>query len=75
MLTDPILLLSMALFLTSRVQAGGFGFQLKDKWVGNDFLGGTWTFETEDDPTHGVVDYVDQTTALALNLTYGVHAR
>ena len=45
-------------------------FVLKDKFVGNDFYSG-WKWETDDDPTHGRVNYVDQGTAVARNLTYG----
>ncbi|KAF7793951.1 hypothetical protein EIP86_005075 [Pleurotus ostreatoroseus] len=44
-------------------------FVLKDKFVGNDFYSG-WKWETDDDPTHGRVNYVDQGTAVARNLTY-----
>ena len=44
---------------------------LADKWVGTDFLNGDWVFETENDPTHGRVNYVDRQTALAENLTFG----
>ena len=45
-------------------------FYLKDKWVGEDFFHG-WNWETEDDPTHGRVNYVNQADALAKNLSYG----
>ncbi len=49
-------------------------FTLKDKWVGNDFFQG-WNWETEDDPTHGRVNYVNQGDARAKNLTYGTFSR
>ena len=42
----------------------------KTKYIGRDFLE-HWTWETMDDPTHGRVNYVDQATALQLNLSYG----
>lgn len=45
-------------------------FDLTDTYIGRDFLD-RWTWETIDDPTHGRVDYVDQETALELNLTFG----
>ena len=41
-----------------------------DSYIGKDFFSG-WTWETLDDPTHGRVNYVDQTTAINLNLSYG----
>lgn len=45
-------------------------FYLKDEWVGQDFFQG-WNWETENDPTHGRVNYVNQTDALTKGLTYG----
>jgi len=63
------LLLSAALSRAPRVYAG---YTLKDQWIGEQFLQGGWIFETEDDPTHGTVDYVDRDTAVADNLAYGV---
>ncbi|KAL5523819.1 hypothetical protein ACEPAG_7992 [Sanghuangporus baumii] len=44
-------------------------FNLKDNFVGNDFFSG-FKWETFDDPTHGRVNYVDQNTARANNLSY-----
>ncbi|EKM60723.1 glycoside hydrolase family 16 protein [Phanerochaete carnosa HHB-10118-sp] len=44
-------------------------YQLSDNWIGSAFLN-TFTFEAIADPTHGRVNYVDQATALARNLTY-----
>jgi hypothetical protein len=49
-------------------------FYLTDKWVGEDFFQG-WNWETEDDPTHGRVNYVNQTYAVANNLSYGTLSR
>ncbi|KIP10918.1 glycoside hydrolase family 16 protein [Phlebiopsis gigantea 11061_1 CR5-6] len=43
-------------------------FVLQDKFVGNDFYSG-FQFETDDDPTHGRVNYVDMHTAINNNLT------
>lgn len=58
--------LALALVLPAYSQQ----FNLKDKFVGKDFLAG-FRWETFDDPTHGRVNYVDQTTALQKNLTSG----
>ena len=44
-------------------------YSLKDTYIGNDFYSG-FQWETFDDPTHGRVNYVDQGTAVAKNLTY-----
>ncbi|RPD78818.1 hypothetical protein L226DRAFT_521027 [Lentinus tigrinus ALCF2SS1-7] len=44
-------------------------FLLADTYIGRDFLQ-SWTWETFDDPTHGRVNYIDQPTALASNLTF-----
>jgi hypothetical protein len=49
-------------------------FYLKDTWVGQDFFQG-WNWETEDDPTHGRVNYVNQTDARAKGLSYGTLSR
>lgn len=45
-------------------------FNLKDNYVGKDFLSNFQWF-TADDPTHGRVNYVDQPTSLQKNLSYG----
>jgi hypothetical protein len=58
---------SLLLFL---IPCASATFTLKDKWVGNDFFQG-WNWETEDDPTHGRVNYVNQADALARKLSYG----
>ncbi|KAJ7901768.1 glycoside hydrolase family 16 protein [Mycena olivaceomarginata] len=43
---------------------------LRDTYIGHDFLDTSrWEWETLDDPTHGRVNYVNQSTAIALNLT------
>ena len=47
-------------------------FQLKDQFIGKDFLSG-FEWNTFDDPTHGRVNYVDQQTALQKQLTVGKH--
>ncbi|KAF8264590.1 concanavalin A-like lectin/glucanase domain-containing protein [Lactarius quietus] len=44
-------------------------FYLKDEWIGDGFFQG-WNWETIDDPTHGRVNYVDQSDAKMKNLTY-----
>lgn len=50
-------------------------FSLKDRFVGNDFFGPSWKWETFDDPTHGRVNYVDQATARAKQLAYSAYTR
>ncbi len=45
-------------------------FQLKDEWVGDRSFW-DWNWETEDDPTHGRVNFVSQTEAIMKNLSYG----
>ena len=45
-------------------------FVLKDAYVGEDFFQ-SWIWETMDDPTHGRVNYVDQSYARSKNLSYG----
>ena len=47
-------------------------FQLKDRFIGKDFLSG-FEWNTFDDPTYGRVNYVDQQTALQKQLTVGKH--
>lgn len=44
-------------------------YSLSDNWIGPGFLN-TWTHENIADPTNGRVNYVNETTALSLNLTY-----
>ena len=44
-------------------------YDIEDSYVGSGFLGG-FVHEAISDPTHGRVKYVDQTTALAKNLTF-----
>jgi len=46
-------------------------YYLEDEWVGDAFFNGDWTWETEDDPTHGRVNYVNQTYAVDNNLSCG----
>jgi hypothetical protein len=45
-------------------------YRIKDVFIGQDFFN-SWTWETFQDPTHGRVNYVDQATAMAKNLSYG----
>ncbi|KAL4250119.1 Glycoside hydrolase family 16 protein [Abortiporus biennis] len=44
-------------------------YTLSDNYVGSNFLS-TFTHEAIADPTHGRVNYVDQATAVAKNLTF-----
>ena len=53
-----------------RLLAVSATFTLKDNFVGSNFYSG-FQWETFDDPTHGYVNYVDQGTGIANNLTFG----
>ncbi|KAI0295852.1 glycoside hydrolase family 16 protein [Multifurca ochricompacta] len=53
----------------SLIQSASALFFLKDQWIGDDFFQG-WNWETENDPTHGRVNYVSQAEAISKNLTY-----
>ncbi|KAH9921422.1 endo-1,3(4)-beta-glucanase-like protein [Fomitopsis serialis] len=44
-------------------------WSIGDTYIGQDFMN-SWAFEAEADPTGGRVTYVDQSTAVADNLTY-----
>ncbi|OCH86677.1 putative laminarinase [Obba rivulosa] len=55
------------LALVSRTLAATYS--LNQNYVGTDFLS-AWTHQAIADPTNGRVNYVDQATALSLNLTY-----
>ena len=68
MRTGYAFLAVLSLSLTRSVRAN-FYF-LKDKWVGADFYQG-WNWETENDPTHGRVNYVGLDDAKNKNLTCG----
>jgi len=46
-------------------------FYLKDQWRGEDFFLG-WNWVTEDDPTHGRVNYVSEDEARSKYLAYGM---
>ncbi|KAH9979070.1 concanavalin A-like lectin/glucanase domain-containing protein [Lactifluus volemus] len=52
----------------SLIRCASANFYLKDSWVGADFF--SWDWETEDDPTHGRVNYVSQDQAVAKRLAY-----
>ncbi len=56
------------------LSAGSAHFVLKDKYEGSDFYSG-WRWETDNDPTHGRVNYVDQATAIAHNYTFGKNSQ
>jgi hypothetical protein len=58
-----------SLSLLSLIQCASANFYLKDKWVGGDFF--SWDWETEDDPTHGRVNYVSRQEAVDKRLAYG----
>jgi len=59
-----------ALSLSLSQRAIGKTFYLKDQWRGNDFFQG-WNWETENDPSHGRVNYVSQGEARSKHLAYG----
>lgn len=65
--------LSLVIFLVSWVSADQNGYFFKTSFMGRDFLQ-HWTWYSDDDPTHGRVNYVDQATALQRNLSYGEHS-
>lgn len=67
MRTRHTFLATLLLFLTPCARASYF---LQDEWIGEDFYQG-WNWETEDDPTHGRVNYISQAEAQGKNLTYG----
>ncbi|KAL4247593.1 Glycosyl Hydrolase Family 16 [Abortiporus biennis] len=50
-------------------------FVLDTKWVGHDFLNGDWQFFDGDDPTHGQVNYVDESAASSTNLTFATNSK
>jgi hypothetical protein len=64
----------LAALSLSLSQCASANFFLKDQWVGQDFFQG-WNWETENDPTHGRVNYVSQAEAIANNLAYGALTR
>jgi len=68
MRTGYAFLAALSLSLTQCASAK-FYF-LKDKWAGADFYQG-WDWETENDPTHGRVNYVGREDARSKNLTSG----
>jgi hypothetical protein len=63
----------LAVYSLSLIQRTGANiFYLKDQWRGNDFFQG-WNWETENDPTHGRVNYVSQDEAIYRNLACGTY--
>jgi hypothetical protein len=70
MRTGYAFLAALSLSLTQFARANIF--YLKDQWVGADFFQG-WNWETENDPTHGRVNYVDQAEAISKNLACGAY--
>jgi hypothetical protein len=68
MRADYAFLAALSLSLTQR--AGANIFYLEDQWCGNDFFQ-SWNWETQDDPTHGRVNYVGLDEARSKNLAYG----
>ncbi|KAK7692230.1 hypothetical protein QCA50_003855 [Cerrena zonata] len=63
---SPLSVIFTSSFVVSTLAAT---YQLSDNHVGTDFLS-TFVHEAIPDPTHGRVNYVDQATALAQNLTF-----
>ncbi|KAH8982715.1 concanavalin A-like lectin/glucanase domain-containing protein [Lactarius akahatsu] len=66
MRTGYAFLAALSLSLTPCARAS---FYLQDEWIGEEFYQ-AWNWETENDPTHGRVNYVSQAEALGKNLTY-----
>ncbi|OBZ78872.1 hypothetical protein A0H81_00340 [Grifola frondosa] len=60
-----------ALFLVSSFVSAALGatYNVQDTFIGQDFLTG-FSHQAIPDPTHGRVNYVDQATALATNLSF-----
>lgn len=56
--------------VSSNSSGSGQTYKLADNYVGNDFFS-TWNWFTDDDPTHGRVNYVDMNTAKSSNLSSG----
>ena len=71
MRTGYAFLAALSLSLTSGARPN---FYLQDEWIGEQFYSG-WNWETEDDPTHGRVNYVSLAEARGKNLTYGAVVR
>jgi hypothetical protein len=61
--------IASAFYLAFAPAISAQSFCQNDSYIGKDFFSG-WTWQTFDDPTHGRVNYVDQTTALNLGLSY-----
>ncbi|KAH9033134.1 glycoside hydrolase family 16 protein [Lactarius hengduanensis] len=61
-----VFLAALYLCVAPRIRAS---FYLQDEWIGEGFFQG-WNWETEDDPTHGRVNYVSQAEARNKNLAY-----
>jgi len=61
--------LTIALSLTSTVSSGYTGYRRELSIVGNDFFE-EFNWESEDDPTHGSVNYLTLDQAREKNLTY-----
>jgi len=62
-----VFLTVLSLSLSQRTRARVF--ILEDQWRGDDFFR-DWNWETENDPTHGRVNYVGQAEAISKNLAY-----
>ena len=60
---------SLILFFISTGEVLGATYRLQDNYVGASFLTG-FDHQAIPDPTHGRVNYVDEATARAKNLTY-----
>jgi hypothetical protein len=59
---------AICLFVAPTVLAQSY--RKLETFVGYDFF--DWKWETFDDPTHGRVNYVDQSTAISSNLSFGM---
>jgi hypothetical protein len=72
MRTEYAIIIALSLSLVQC--AGATDYFLKDQWIGEDFLTAGWYFETEDDPTHGRVNYVNQQEAVSKGLAVGAYS-
>jgi len=60
----------LAVLSLSHALCASAWYYLENEWIGNAFFNGDWTWETENDPTHGRVNYVSQTDAVNDGLSY-----
>ncbi|KAG6826875.1 hypothetical protein H0H92_014079 [Tricholoma furcatifolium] len=71
MLSIHAIVLVAFAFAWTKPSVAWTSYSIQDTYQGYDFFDlDDWTWETENDPTHGRVNFVDLPTAQAANLTY-----